>query len=55
MALFIASLALGGDALNNAKVGILVGSAVSAAFGMVILAFASKGRSATRTAEPAGG
>jgi Na+:H+ antiporter, NhaA family len=37
MALFIAGLALADEALNYSKVGILVGSAVSAALGMGLL------------------
>ncbi len=38
MALFIAGLALGGETLDSAKVGILGGSAVAALLGMAILA-----------------
>jgi NhaA family Na+:H+ antiporter len=38
MALFIASLALEPDQLPEAKVGVLVGSAVSAMAGMLVLA-----------------
>ena len=37
MALFIAGLALEGDALNAAKVGILFGSAAAAAIGMAVM------------------
>ncbi len=38
MALFIAGLALGGEALDSAKVGILSASAIAALLGMGILA-----------------
>jgi NhaA family Na+:H+ antiporter len=40
MALFIAGLALGGDTLDEAKIGILGGSAIAAVLGMVILILA---------------
>ena len=37
MALFIAGLALDGDLLNHAKIGVMIGSLVSAAAGMTVL------------------
>jgi NhaA family Na+:H+ antiporter len=43
MALFIAGLAIQGSELDAAKVGVLVGSAVAATIGMVILALSSNG------------
>jgi NhaA family Na+:H+ antiporter len=42
MALFIASLGLAGDLLVSAKIGVLLGSFVSAAAGMAILTAATK-------------
>ncbi len=37
MALFIASPAVDGDLLNNAKIGVLSGSVLSAIVGMILL------------------
>jgi len=46
MALFIAGLAVQGQALDAAKLGVLVGSVVSAAVGIVVLVLATRGRAA---------
>lgn len=47
MALFIASLGLEGALLESAKIGILVGSGVSLALGLVVLGLALRRRSVT--------
>jgi NhaA family Na+:H+ antiporter len=53
MAIFVASLALEGAPLNAAKVGILVGSAASAVFGVAVLVvFLPKPSPAARPAYP---
>ena len=54
MALFIAGLALEGDALDTAKVGILAGSFASAVIGMVLLLLTlpRQGRSAEKSDSP---
>jgi NhaA family Na+:H+ antiporter len=37
MAIFIAGLALEGDLLNHANIGIMIGSLLSAVFGMMLI------------------
>lgn len=50
MALFIAGLALGGESLDEAKIGILGGSAIAAVLGMVLLILALPRPSSERKA-----
>jgi NhaA family Na+:H+ antiporter len=51
MALFIAGLALQGDALNSAKVGILGGSALSGLVGVALLLWSLPPAGETREVE----
>lgn len=44
MAIFIAGLALDGDLLNHAKIGIMIGSLLSAVFGMALILLSGRQR-----------
>jgi Na+:H+ antiporter, NhaA family len=49
MAIFIAGLALEGDLLNHAKIGIMIGSLLSAVFGMTLILIAGRKQKAEAT------
>jgi NhaA family Na+:H+ antiporter len=49
MAIFIAGLALEGDLLNHAKIGIMVGSLLSAVFGMMLIFLCGRKQKAAAT------
>lgn len=49
MAIFIAGLALAGDLLNHAKIGIMIGSLLSAVFGMTLILLCGRQQKAAAT------
>ena len=49
MAIFIAGLALEGDLLNHAEIGVIIGSLLSAVFGMMLIFLCGRQQKAAAT------